>query len=264
MTATTACSRLLASFLLPALLLLLALPAGAQEAGQAGLVIQFGEDQIQTFCLDVPAGGAQGLDLLQASGLELVADVSSGMGVSVCQIEGLGCTYPAQHCFCQCMGGSECAYWNYFYRDPGAETWTYSPLGAVLHSVLPGSVEAWVWGDGRTPPAENLTFEAVCGLTTATATVATPAVATSQPAGVEATQEATVPAVTPALPASVTSPPPAGATPAPAGETRAGPRDEPGTSGEANGAGSGGSYVAFAAMLLLLAGAGVLTWLRRR
>jgi hypothetical protein len=92
------------------------------------------------------------------------------MGITVCKIEGEGCAYPSEPCFCQCMGGSDCAYWNYFYRDPGQAEWTYSALGAVLRRVQPGSVEAWVWGDGHSPPAADLTFQAICVPPTLTST----------------------------------------------------------------------------------------------
>jgi hypothetical protein len=267
MMGTTTAARLLACLLLPAFLALPTLPTRAQEPGRAGLVVQFGEIRVEARCLEVPAEGAKGVDLLNASGLEVVADVSSGMGISVCQVEGQGCAYPTQHCFCQCMGGGECAYWNYFYREPGAETWTYSPLGAVLHTVLPGSVEAWVWGDGRTPPAAGLTFEAICQSPTAVAIAAATATATPRPTreaspSPAAAAGAASPAVTPAPPASAT--PGAVATTAAAGpgsEVTASPT--PG-SAPANGAAGAGGYLAFAAMLLFLAAVGVVTWLRRR
>lgn len=256
-------SRLLACCLLAALLLLPALPARAQEPGQAGLVVLFDEARVELLCLEVPAEGAKGVDLLNASGLDVVTDVSSGMGISVCQVEGQGCAYPAQHCFCQCMGGAECAYWNYFYREPGAETWTYSPLGAVLHTVLPGSVEAWVWGDGRTPPAADLTFEVICqpptpGANTAAASSTPRPTLEASPTAVAA--GAASPAVTLAPPASATPGAPV-ATPTAGLGGQAVPAT---TAPETGGRGSTGGYVAFAAMLLLLAAVGAITWRRRR
>ena len=145
-------------------------PALANEPQQAGLVVQFEGGRVETYCLAFDGDQIAGDDLLDLSGLELVIDPSSGMGITVCKIEELGCDYPAERCFCQCMGGEPCAYWNYFYRDPGAEEWVYSPLGAVLRQVRPGAVEAWVWGDGHTPPADDLTFEAICAPPTATPT----------------------------------------------------------------------------------------------
>ncbi len=96
-------------------------------------------------------------------------DASGGMGITVCQIAGVGCAHPAEPCFCQCMGGETCAYWNYYYRDSGEADWTYSALGALLRKVQPGAVEAWVWGDGKTPPSTDWTFEAICSPATVTA-----------------------------------------------------------------------------------------------
>lgn len=150
------------------LLLTLVLPglSLAEEPNRAGLVIWFGDGQVETHCIAFTEDSITGADLLTHSGLAVVMDSSSGLGVTVCQIEGWGCAYPARPCFCQCMGGGECHYWNYFYMDPGETTWTYSALGAVLRRVRPGSVEAWVWGDGHTPPADSLTFEAICALPT--------------------------------------------------------------------------------------------------
>jgi hypothetical protein len=95
------------------------------------------------------------------SGLDVIVEPSA-MGITVCQVEGHGCAYPAESCFCQCMGGGDCAYWNYYYREPGDPDWTYSPLGAVLRKAKSGSVEAWVWGDGHAPPAAELSFEVIC------------------------------------------------------------------------------------------------------
>ncbi|NLF10830.1 MAG: hypothetical protein GX597_03485 [Anaerolineaceae bacterium] len=258
MRGTKTGSRLLGSLLLLALCLV-AFPAGAQEPGRAGLVVQFDESRVETRCLDVAAEGVKGIELLQASGLEVLADVSGGMGVSVCRLEGQGCDFPVQHCFCQCMGGADCAYWNYFYREAGAETWTYSPLGAGLHTVLPGFVDAWVWGDGRTPPAADLTFEAICQPPTPTAVATEAATATPPPATTGSATSATA-----------TAPPPATATPAAVAQAPAAghPAEAPAAPSPAaaapDGAGGTGGYLAFGGMLLVLAAAGVVVWLRRR
>ena len=263
MRGTTTGSRLLGSLLLAALLILLALPARAQEPGRAGLVVQFDESRVETRCLEVAGEGVKGVELLQGSGLDVVADLSGGMGVSVCRLEGQGCDFPGQHCFCQCMGGGECTYWNYFYREPGAETWTYSPLGAGLHTVLPGSVEAWVWGDGRTPPADDLTFEAICEAPTPEVVAAATGTATPLPTGEASPSPAAAggqpsPAVTPS--------PPASATTGAAGETPAGAEATAATTPDsaADEAATAGGYLAFGAMLLLLAAVGIVVWLRRR
>jgi hypothetical protein len=141
---------------------LLALSASADEPNRAGLAILFEDGRLVTRCVQFPGEEITGADLLAASGLQLIIDSSRGLGITVCKVEGLGCDYPAETCFCQCMGKGPCRYWNYFYRDPGDAEWTYSPLGALLRKAGAGSVDAWVWGDGHTPPDLALAFETAC------------------------------------------------------------------------------------------------------
>ena len=166
-------------WLLGCLLLLLAtfgLPGAtmADEPNQAGLVVDFGDGRVETRCISFDEDEITGADLLLTySGFEMVIDASSGMGITVCQLEGEGCAYPSEHCFCQCMGGGACAYWNYFYREPGSSEWTYSALGAVLRKVRHGSVEAWVWGNGTTPPSFEGSFASICAAPTAEPTATT-------------------------------------------------------------------------------------------
>lgn len=38
------------------------------------------------------------------------------------------------------------AYWSYWHADQGANTWTYSQLGAMLYKPKPGSVDLWIFG----------------------------------------------------------------------------------------------------------------------
>lgn len=38
------------------------------------------------------------------------------------------------------------AYWSYWHADPGATTWQYSQLGAMLYKPKPGSVDLWIFG----------------------------------------------------------------------------------------------------------------------
>jgi hypothetical protein len=134
----------------------------ADEPSRAGLVILHDDGRVSSLCLGFEEEEISGADLLTLSELPVIIDASRGMGITICQIEGTGCAYPAEPCFCQCMGGGECGYWNYYYRDPGESDWSYSPLGALKRRVLPGAVEAWVWGDGQSPPSAELTFESIC------------------------------------------------------------------------------------------------------
>ena len=206
------------------LLVMVVLPGGAFAADpdQVALVVQYAEGKVDTLCIALGEDEISGADLLTRSGLDLIIDTAS-MGVTICQIQDVGCAYPADACFCQCMGGADCAYWNYFYRDPGEAEWSYSALGAAMRKVTPGSVEAWVWGDGRTPPADDLTFEAICLPPEPTATYTlqpTNPPATAPPAGTEspALTPTQVPTQTPshtptALPTATNLPPSATPTP---------------------------------------------------
>ncbi|MFD7425450.1 hypothetical protein ACFV6Z_00005 [Streptomyces sp. NPDC059818] len=38
------------------------------------------------------------------------------------------------------------AYWSYWHADPGANSWEYSRLGAMLYKPTPGSVDLWIFG----------------------------------------------------------------------------------------------------------------------
>jgi hypothetical protein len=192
---------------------------GAASVGpddKAGLIVQFKDGRVLTRCLPLEGADVTGADLLAHSGLEVIVDASRGMGITVCQIEGVGCAYPVDPCFCECMSGNTCAYWNYFYRDPGEAEWSYSALGALLRKVRPGSVEAWVWGNGQTPPQEELTFAAICDSPTATPAetraqpTATPVLAMSQVTAPPPTLEFT-PTTSPPTPefTPTTSPTPA-------------------------------------------------------
>ncbi len=218
----------------------------ADEPNQAGLVVQFGDGRIEARCVAFEGDEINGADLLTRSGLDLLADTSSGMGITVCQIEGEGCDFPAEPCFCQCSGGGDCAYWNYFYRDVGATDWSYSALGAMLRKVKPGSVEGWVWGAGHTPPDDQLTFEAICLPPTAMPT-STPVPATPVPATATGAPTMTqMPTTLPTMPPTATSQPP---SPTPAAVTES----EPNLA----------DYWPFGIMVLGLGAVAVIVWLRR-
>ncbi|GLF93073.1 hypothetical protein [Streptomyces yaizuensis] len=47
------------------------------------------------------------------------------------------------------------AYWSYWHADPGANTWTYSRLGAMLYKPKPGSVDLWIFGGTDTEGTEG-------------------------------------------------------------------------------------------------------------
>jgi len=226
---------LMAALLVPGL-------ASAGEPNRAGLVVQFADGHAETICIEFEEDEITGSDLLIRSGLEAVVDPSSGLGIIVCRLEGQGCDYPAEACFCQCSGSGPCAYWNYFYREPGQDSWTYAALGALRHKARPGSVDAWVWGDGSTLPAAELTFEVVCPSPTPAATQF-----------VTSTPQEPVPPVT-----AVTSAP----TPEP---TQTQPVEPPASLPTPTPKGPDiSSYWLFGGLVLILAFAGVVVWLRTK
>jgi hypothetical protein len=224
-------------------------PVRTDQDSRAGLAIRFDDSTLVTRCIELDGQELTGSELLARSGLDIVIDSTHGGGITVCKIEGTGCDYPVEACFCQCMGNGPCGYWNYYYREPGQVEWVYSPLGALIHQVTPGSAEAWVWGDGHTPPERALDFESICGSSpaltptgSAEAPSPTPAAALSQSAGESA-------ALTPSpSPAAHSSPVP---TPLPSPEQQA---SEPGEGDASDRPPSALSrYWPFGLMLLALA-----------
>ncbi len=154
-----------------AALLLLALAAGAPAANaqpaptpapnQAALVIQHGDGRLVTACVAFDEPSISGLELLERSGVPFVAQRSS-IGAAVCQIDGEGCAYPGEDCFCK-RDGATSVYWAYNRLQAGE--WALSPVGALSTSVRPGDVEGWAWGTGNpatgaVPP--SITFAEVC------------------------------------------------------------------------------------------------------
>ena len=127
-------------------------PASGQAQNRAGLVIQYPDGRAATYCVRFGEPSITGLELLNRSGLRPVAEVG-GLGSAVCSIDGQGCAYPAQPCFCQCQGAT-CAYWNYLHLIDGA--WRYSPVGASNYVVADGAIDGWAWGDQAAPPVYTI------------------------------------------------------------------------------------------------------------
>jgi hypothetical protein len=76
------------------------------------------------------------------------------------------------------------AYWSYWHADAGQNTWTPSQLGAMTYQPPPGSVDAWVFGDGSPPPFLPRSVRANNSAPTepsTTTTVATPAPTNTSP-----------------------------------------------------------------------------------
>lgn len=149
---------------------------GAAEGPQrAALVVVFGEGQIEARCVEFAEAQVSGTDLLRRSGLAVVLSETKGLGAAVCAVEGVGCQFPAEDCFCRCRG-AECRYWTYWRWEGGK--WVYSGLGASSRLLGDGDMDAWVWGDGKTSPPP-LAFADVCGVPRAPSLV--PSTSTPEP-----------------------------------------------------------------------------------
>jgi hypothetical protein len=188
-------SRIAAYLMLLALALVLPVIGRAQEEppNRAGLVIQHGDGRVITACVSFSEPEITGLELLERAGISYLAQTSAA-GAAVCKIDGEGCDYPAEGCFCKCTG-AECVYWAYQRLRDGA--WSYSQLGASATKVRPGDVDGWAWGSGPAgaqPPV--LSFDQICA-------------ALPSPAAPEATEAAPPPSPLPPTEAApLPSPPP--------------------------------------------------------
>ncbi len=232
------------SFLLCLLIGMLLTPTvrGQRGMNRAGLIIQHGDGTVFTTCVAFDEPSISGLELLIRAGVSVSADSSSGFGTTVCALDGEGCNYPDQSCFCQCEGAS-CTYWVYWHLVSGE--WQYSQLGAADWQITDGSVDGWVWGQGdpgggEKPPATS--FDEICRVEPTNTPLATPShrptrkpQATASNVSSRATSARSTPAATPprTRPADSTATPAGAASPS------------QGTSGI--------NYVVFAAIVLALA-----------
>lgn len=144
---TVIVALLLGCFLVPSSII------RAQTLNHASLIIQDGNGKIQTFCISFEQDTITGYDLLQRTNLAIEAQFSP-MGVAVCSIGNTGC--PADNTCLKCL---EPLYWSYWRLAGG--TWVYSNMGTGMTQVKNGDVEAWVWGNGQTPPPQ-ISFDEIC------------------------------------------------------------------------------------------------------
>ena len=160
--------------LLPLLLLLVLTrtPVSAQGGpNRAAIVVRYPNGREWQSCVQFSEPAISGDELLRRSGLSVISDFSSGIGNAVCSINGAGCSYPTEDCFCRCQG-IECEYWAYFHWLDGG--WQYSQVGAGGYQVTNGALEGWSWGpgsfgnSGTQPP--QVAFSDICVPPTATPT----------------------------------------------------------------------------------------------
>jgi len=190
----------------------------AQGINRAGLVVQFGDGNVVTACVQFTSETVTGAELLRLSGLDVIMDPHSGFGEAICKISAGdfsdGCDFPLEDCFCQCRG-ADCKYWAYYHLEENA--WAYSQLGASNWLVRDGDVEGWAWGPGSfgggssdvKPPV--IPFDQICIPFTPTPTL-TPT-ATTMPVASPTTTATRSP--TPTITPTPTHTPTASPTPTP-------------------------------------------------
>lgn len=148
--------------------------AQAAEPHQAGLVIDFGDGRVLTFCVDLGEDGqATGEELLRASNLPVIIEYNGGIGGAVCKIDTQGSDFPSEPCFSHCTlrPGEPCLYWSY--SQLVGDRWQFSQIGASSTTVHSGDVNGWAWGpstiaQGALPPLRTLAE--ICRPATATPT----------------------------------------------------------------------------------------------
>ena len=184
--------------------------AAQQNAQRAGLVIDFGDGRVQSFCIDLGADGEMsGEELLRASQLPVVIEYS-GLGGAVCKIGGVGTNFPDEPCFARCTlrPGEPCLYWAYSSLVDGA--WQTSQIGASTTTIHAGEVDGWAWGQSSgsgTQPALR-TFEQICAAATAMPTASATQPPQAQPSAPSQQFFTVVPSATPANSPTATSTPP--------------------------------------------------------
>lgn len=146
-----------------------AVPA-AYADGHAGLVVDDGSGQIDTYCVAFQGDGISAGDLLAKAGISVVQ-----WNGAVCAVGATGCFQPHDFpsCYCQSYPPTN-TYWAFFtqHDDQG---WIYSPLGIQSAVAHDGDMQAWRWGVGgpaSAPAPAAISFEQVCAA--AIAPTATP------------------------------------------------------------------------------------------
>ncbi len=126
-------------------------------AHRAGVVVVHSDGTVRKACVRFPETEISGEVLLRRAGLDATVDLTNPMGALVCSIDGQGCKFPSQPCFCACAKLGACAYWAYFTQDK-AGGWTYAAQGASARAVHDGDLDGWVWmqTSGTGAPAQSL------------------------------------------------------------------------------------------------------------
>lgn len=149
------------SFTAIAFILLLGLVSvrggSAQALDYVGLVIQYWDGEIDTYCIKIDQEPFKGIDALDRAGLELQLEYNGSTGSAVCKIGRDGCA--PNNCFCNMPN-----YWTYWHLGKDSQdqpSWIYSQLGASSYNLTGGSVEGWRFGPGQHPDVLPA-FDEIC------------------------------------------------------------------------------------------------------
>jgi len=126
--------------------------ASFQITNRAGLVVQFEDDRIETYCISFNEESISGYEFLKRSELQLEYEFFS-MGVAICKIEDVGCP-PSECLICEKPN-----YWAYWHMVD--DEWSYSTKGASDYHVSDGDVDGWAWGTGE-KPSKLYSFDEIC------------------------------------------------------------------------------------------------------
>lgn len=137
-----------------------------QRAGsgsnQAGLLVTFGDGTSSSVCVSFDEDSINGYQLLESSGLSLVAEDYGSLGQAVCKIsdgsQSDGCDYPSEECFCDSPPNA----WVFFVPDSGQTSWSVSGTGISSTMAGNGGVQAQLWGDDKQVPPSCF-YEEICG-----------------------------------------------------------------------------------------------------
>lgn len=152
---------------------------------RAGLVVEYGDGRIETYCVDIgdPFGVSAEQLLLNAT-MRVHMHREYGY-TAVCRIGDTGC--PPEDCHCAFAGDApQSRLWmRYRLRDGAWQPPSPSEINLSRRVVFRGDVEAWIWGHpgdghyrGADRPSRVFTFTEICPAATATPT-ATPSVTPS-------------------------------------------------------------------------------------
>ena len=132
----------------------------AQSINRAGLVVQFSDDKIDTYCISFAEENISGEDILDQYSTEMNVPIEKMFypinGAAICKIGNVGC--PSDDCFCDSPPNN----WSYWYLQD--EDWVYSSFGASNRNLHDGDVDGWHWGAPLNHP-ELITFDKICNPT---------------------------------------------------------------------------------------------------